>query len=522
MRTKDEILNGTPLPIFLMKCRTDFKFFCEQCLGIKENGGIHDFQLKWFEAALKFKKLIIESGSGSSKTEIMGAAYPLWKMMTERNLKIILISKTLDQASSNILHRIKGYIQDNELLTEMFVPVDSRTAWNVTEIKTKNGHWVKNCPYNENIKGFRGHLIIADELDSYEDTNIFFEHVLSRLYPQGQVIGISTPVGPTRIIGQLKEKDKAGVVVGWHFIKTPYLVDAEGKPAKIENRDDIWNAISIWPEWWPLDKLHERWGDQSKSNWMRNYMCESLGEIDDAIFPIKNIVMAFDYKRGFDEVCYPDCMYFIGADFAISDGPKADFDAFVVVEKRDGMNIIKYMEKHKGLQRPQKVTRLRELFEKYYSDQGTYLVVDESNMGTMVMNDLRSLGVPVIGQNFHSGARKNLLTTLSSAFSGKGIVIPRNPDSDDECIKYSEELQTQLVGFRRKKSEKTASELIESRAAHDDIAMALAMAISESVKHEEMEVAPLSGGSVPKSINSGQVVGSQTFNRPVSTNPYLS
>jgi len=39
-----------------------------------------------------------------------------------------------------------------------------------------NGHVVKNVPYNDNIRGYRADLIILDEIDSYDDTNIFFQN----------------------------------------------------------------------------------------------------------------------------------------------------------------------------------------------------------------------------------------------------------------------------------------------------------------------------------------------------------
>jgi hypothetical protein len=493
VRTKEEILGDIPLPLFLIKCRTDFKFFCEKCLGVDSYGGIHKFQLRWVELANKHKRLVLEAPAGFSKSQVMGAMYPVWLMLTQKDLKILLVNKTLEQGKSNLLSRIKNYIADNELLKEIFMPEDYRATWNQSEIKTKKGHWVKNVPYNENIRGYRADWIFLDEVDTYEDTNIFFEHVTSRLYPGGTMILMSTPVGPTRLIGQLKEKSKAGLIDNYHFEKTTALVDDKDKPAVINSQDDIKHYISIWPEMWSKDKLWEKWGEQGKANWMRNYMVECMGEIDDAIFPVRNIISSFDYNRSFCERVYHDKMYFIGADFAISDGPRADFDAYVVIEKDGDFLIIKSIETHKGWQRPEKVNRLKELFEKYNSEMGTYLIVDESNMGTMVMNDLRNLGIPVIAQNFHSAARKQLLTSLGSVFSGKGIIIPRDPNALDDCVKYSELIKEQLTGFKRKRSDKTGAEMIESKAAHDDVAMALAMAVNEAIKHTEMDLGPLVG-----------------------------
>lgn len=495
MRSKKEILGETPLPVFLLKCR-NFKFFAENVLYEASSGEqifIKPFQEEWVQAVEKNQRVIIEAGTGSSKTETIGAMYVVWKMFLEKNKSILLLAKSRDQATSNILSRIKRYIENSELLVNMLMPEDRRRCWNVEEIETANGCRCKNVPYNDRIRGFRADLIICDEIDSYEDTNIFFEHVLSRLNPTSRLVGISTPTGATKIIGQLKERQKAGILSGWKFIKTPYLVDEKGNPAEINEREDINKFISIWPEKWPLDELYRRWGEQTKANWMRNYMCISLGEIDDAIFPIKNILDSYDYNRGFTERVNPNSTYFIGADFAISEGPRADYDAYTVVEKTGDQMIVVWIEMHKGWQRPQKVNRLKELYEKYFVDGGTWLIVDESNMGTMVMNDLRNLGVPVVGQSFHSISRSKLLIDLSTAFSGGGIIIPRNPDSDDECVKYSELLKDQATGFRRKRSDKTGKELIESRAAHDDLVVSLAMAVSEAQKHTEMDCMPLVG-----------------------------
>ena len=494
MISKEEVLKDLPKPIFLMKCSTSFKFFAENCLIETSSGEkikIMEFQEKWIEQAEKKKRIIIESGTGSSKTETMGAMYPLWKMFVNKNLKVLLVSKTLDQSSSNLLFRIKKYIENNDFLSEYFIPENRKEAWNATEIQTKNKCWCKNVPYNDHMRGFRGDLIICDEIDSYDDTQIFFEHVLSRLNPNGQMIGISTPVGPTKIIGILKERDSAGLLSGWTFIKTPYLVDEEGKPAKIENREDIWNYISIWPENWSLQKLYDRWGEQGKSNWMRNYMCESLGEIDDAIFPIKHIIDSFDYNLSFSERVEKDSIIIISADFAVSDGPRADSDEYVVTEITKGHFVIKKIETYKGLDTRVKINRLQELYNIYDNGNGTIVVVDPSNVGLDVMKGLLGRGLPVIDSSFASTARNKLYRTLSNVLASKTIKIPRNPE-DEDAVKYSELLKNQLIGFKRKKTD-AGNEIIESRAAHDDVAASLAMNINEAIKYEELELLPVSG-----------------------------
>jgi hypothetical protein len=146
--------------------------------------------------------------------------------------------------------------------------------------------------------------------------------------------------------------------------------------------------------------------------------------------------------------------------------------------------ILKWIEIHKGWTRPAKVARLRDLYNQYQTNKTTKIIADESNMGSMVIQDLRSIGTTVIAQKFHYEARKQLLVNLRNVIEGKGIRIPRARD-DDRAIKLVDNLTEQLMGFTRKTSE-AGTESYLSQAPHDDIAMSLAMAISEGCKMKSM------------------------------------
>ncbi|KKL06978.1 hypothetical protein LCGC14_2590650, partial [marine sediment metagenome] len=78
VKTKEEILNGMSRFRFDLLCYTDFKFFCEKMLGLTDMGGIHEFQLKWIDLIQKYRIIMLEAPSGSSKSEIVGACYLLW------------------------------------------------------------------------------------------------------------------------------------------------------------------------------------------------------------------------------------------------------------------------------------------------------------------------------------------------------------------------------------------------------------------------------------------------------------
>lgn len=483
---------------FLLRCRSDFKFFCENMLGYASDGSklvMKPYQIKWWSLAQSHERLVIEAAAGFAKSETMGAMYPLWLMFSKRNLRILLVSKTRDQSKGNLLARIKNYISDNEFLKDLFVPKDSSVSWNQNEIITKQGHWVRVVPYNTNIRGYRANIIICDEADDYDDPNIYFEHVVSRVFEGGKIILISTPTGSTNLIGQLKEKAEVGKLKNYHFEKTKGLVKADGSPAYTCKPEDVTkelllDCISIWPEGYSKQTLLDKWDEQGRWFFMRNVMCEVIGEADDAIFKINDVMDAYDRTIGFTDYVDENAQYFIGADFAISSGPRADFDAFVVVKKYNDQFTVVHAEDHKGWQRPAKVERLRELYEKYETMKGCIIIADESNMGTMVMNDLRAQGVTVVAQNFHSAARKKLILTLSNVFQGKAIIIPRSID-DHEAYRLSELVKDQLIGFRRRTSDKTGAEAIQSTAPHDDIAISLAMAVQEGTKHQDMDLVPI-------------------------------
>ncbi len=488
MITEEEILRGMNRTRFDMLCRYDFKFFCEKLLGMNEMGGIHDFQLEWVDLAERNRNSVIKAPSGSSKTEIMGVCYPLWVMYREdRKLEILLVSKTVAQSEGNLLDRIKSKILDNEILKNKFVPRDKRVAWNTKGIRTANGTTVKNVPYNVNIKGYRAHLIICDEADSYEDTDIFFKHVVSRPHPGGKIVIISTPEGTSNLLSILEARRPSS----YGFLTTTAIRHPNGKYVRADevvSIDDLdrlekEGCRSFWEEneKFSFDYMKQEFSILLRWSFAQNFLCEIIGESEDAAFQLKDIVKSYESTMSFSSVPNPAAMYFIGADFAISTGPKSDFDAYVVLELLNDKMTVKHIEIHRGFPRQMKVEAIENLYKKYYSPLGTRVVADKTNIGDMVINDLRAKGVTVIPQSFAGVVRLQLLQTLSNVFQADGVmVIPKNPYKPEEN-KLVNMLQEQLMGFIRTKTDK-GNETYLSKANHDDIAISLAMAVSEATK----------------------------------------
>ena len=146
---------------------------------------------------------------------------------------------------------------------------------------------------------------------------------------------------------------------------------------------------------------------------------------------------------------------------------------------------------HKGIIRPVKVTKLRELSEQFASKYPCKIVADESNMGTMVIDDLRAIGISVIPQKFHKAERDKLLISLRNVFESRTLRIPRTV-KNRVAHEFSTTMFEQLIGFRRKTSE-AGNVIFKSTAAHDDIVMSLAMAVKEATFTKAITVLGISG-----------------------------
>jgi hypothetical protein len=465
MRTTSQILAGDSLLDFLMRQKSDFKLFCERVLGMTDCGGIHPFQMEWFYLTQNNDRVMIQAPSGFSKTTILGVAYPLWVAFNYPDKQILIISKSLPQ-SKRLLSIIRGYIEDNELLLHLR-PSDSIESWNKLELKCSNGCRLYCRPYSVNIKGERVDLMILDELCSYEDADIFFDHLISRLNPYGKIIGISTPEGPSDLMAQIAIRN------GKDYLIRSY-------PAIINIKDGtLESGESIWPERFSVTDLMTKRREQGEQFFQKNFMLNVYAEpTDSVVFPAKTINACMDYSRNFtNHREAEDSSIVVACDFAISKGERADSDAFTVMEKTRDFYIIKHAELHKGWSVPAKIARIKQLFNDFGANK---IIADESNIGSAIVNDMRAQGMTVNTQTFHSSARRELLVTLKNVIESGRLVIPCSA-SDQNCTIIANKLLMQLMGFKEESSKNTGQKLLKSKAAHDDLAISVAMAVKSLV-----------------------------------------
>ena len=467
MRTKSEVLGDMNIISFNIRCKYDFKFFCEKLLGLNDYGGIQKYHLEWFELIRNNDRVLIQAAAGFGKTTIF-EAIAIWVAWNYRDKKIMIVANT-DAKSKQIIHEISTFINDNEIINELR-PKDYKETWNKGELRTTTGCRIFCKPYTENMRGERVDFALLDEADSkpYRKISIFFEHVLPRLNPGAKIALISTPESATGLMSHIKDKDRnKGDYV---FRKYPAIIN-------MKRKGDYWSGESIWKERFPISELKQRFSSGNEHAFRKLYMCDEKAESEESIFRTKYILKCFNHKEKLS-VKPTGGFVVMACDFAYSSGPRADFDAYVILEKKDSFFIIRHIETWKGVPVPIKSTRIQELYEQYNPN---IVVCDKSNVGGAVIDELIMRGMPIKSQAFSHPERKDLLMTLKGIIESGKLIIPRYADDSSE-LKLTDELVSQLVGFVKRESESSSLEIIDSTYTHDDIAIALSMAVKEATK----------------------------------------
>jgi len=449
MRTKAEILNGEDEDKFMLKCALSTSLFAERVLGLE----LKPFHKEWLQILNTYDNIVISAPTGFGKTKIFGITYPLWLAYFKPNSQSLIISKNIRTQSSNVLEEIKSTIEDNEILSGL-VPAEKKFTWTKEKIICNNRAKIFYSSYTTNVRGAHVDYIFCDEIATFQETDTFFRDVTTRaVAKKGKVAAVSTPINTSDLLAKLMRNPL-------YFSKT--------YPAIVNNQ-------SIWPERFSMETLMKM-KLQDEANFEKNYICNPRAESENTIFPLGKVMEGFNYERKFTSESEGG-QVFLGCDFAVSKGVDADFDAYVVLEKSNNFLFIKHIEIHRGMPTSFKVQRIRQLFELF---KPIRVIIDESGIGMNILEELRVNAIPAIPQSFHSAARTTLLMNLKNVIDGNRLIIPRNKEDKKACD-ITDELVTQLIGFKEAKN-KLGNIQYLSTAAHDDIVMALALAVKEATK----------------------------------------
>ena len=449
---------------FLIRCRTDFKFFCERVMSdLFKDGGVKPYMLEWFELIQANPRVAILAPSGFAKTTILGVAYPIWLAFTQKNMQVMVVSNSMNQAR-RVLALIKSTIENNALLVEL-KPQNYRETWSSNHIKMSTGCAIFCRPYTITIKGERVDYIIMDEAASYQNVDIYFDYIIPRLNPHhGKLCLISTPESGTDLMAIIAERK-----LDYVFRKYTAILS---------------NGEALWPERFSLERLNKIREEQGEQFFQKNFMCNTRAEGSNSVYTANSIVGCTNYELGYSsEILGEDAEVYMGCDFAIATGNTADFDCYVIVERIGDRAIIKFAETHRGYSVQEKVSRISHLFQIY---KPVEIIADSSSIGAAIIEELRNKGLPVQGYSFAAGSRNTLLNNLKVLLDNKKIVIPKNRE-DMQAVEFADKLEVELLSFREQHSKITGNTALVSTGAHDDSVMGLALAVSKIKQNQDFE-----------------------------------
>ncbi|MFW6172983.1 MAG: DEAD/DEAH box helicase family protein [Elusimicrobiota bacterium] len=419
--------------------------FAEEILNLQ----LKQFHREWIWNIYHNNRVAIQAPTGFGKTTV-AMAYVLWLITYHHQKQVLIISKSMPQ-SIKLLEAVKEEIISNPMLKGL-IPKNKNSSWTKTEINTSTKCRVFCRPYSENVKGFHVDLIVCDEAASFHDVSIFYRFVVTRATAKnGKIVCISTPESITDLMAQLHTNPE-------YWSKVYKAEDEHGN--------------SIWKERFSNSKLERIRAEIGEAAYQREYLCNPQAQRDRGVFNPSDIQECYDVSAKFEKVLIEEERnIFMGCDFAIASGKTADYDAYVIVERKGEFVKLIHGERHKGLPVASKVDRISFLYETY---RPLRIIVDESMVGAAVIEELREKGIPVEGQDFSSKSRNKLLVDLSKLISNHKLLIPRST-KDEQALEFTNILTGELLGFVESKS-KAQSSIISSEAPHDDTVMATALA----------------------------------------------
>jgi hypothetical protein len=442
--------------------KVDFSLFVEHVLGF-ENGRHHyEWQqllanravqegkkmriLRPDEPSVKNKKIMVEAPRGHSKSTTFSVNYPLWKIAVDRNIRIIIVSKSASQAES-FVREIQGHIERNIDYQEWagdLIP-DESVKWTQSEFIVKRDNYRLKDPTVSatSVSGVllskRADIIICDDILNIGNTRTsdqrdktrewFFDVLMPVLEPGGQLIVVGTAWNSEDLYQELLKDTTFDV-------KMVYDAILDEKKGQV-----------LWPDKWTWDLLMERKessGTLSFNRAYRNKVTSAEDQVfqpewlEDAKSGNRQLIRHLDYSKwdlGAMTVTG-------GMDLAISMRDGADDSAIAIIGRtKTGVKIPLWLEMGKWSPADQR-KRIVEVFERFPMmaqftvESNAYQASLQRDMAEMT--DLPIKGYGTGGEKFDEDIGIN---SIAVEFENGKWILPYASDSD-----YTRRMIDSLVG----------------------------------------------------------------------------
>ena len=275
-------------------CFWDISFFSQkitkrwtQGKKTKQKFGTPEFHKELWKICLQGDDVLIIVPRGFAKTTAVSKILTLWLLLFELEPSILIISSR--GLGETIVGDIRRELEQNELIRHIWgviVPTESRRddkneKWRQTELQLLNGTELKTLTKGQAVRGQRPTLLLIDDPEENKDVknpiiaDEFFNWIFTSLYNTldegGAMIVLGTIISTHCFVNRLKHEslERSFTVFEYAAIKNFDF--------KIWEQTKDWikataNAVSLWPERWSIEKLHEKLNKIKEKPFFQEFM----------------------------------------------------------------------------------------------------------------------------------------------------------------------------------------------------------------------------------------------------------
>lgn len=300
-----------------MLCLLNPEYFIKDVLGYSVERH-HSEILRYIQDN---RSTLVLSPRGFGKSSIVSISFVLWRLVQDRNIRVLIVSSTATQGAS-FLREIRHHLENNQKLISIFGSfVPDKSKWTEYEITLSNRttaskeSTISTAGANGSVTGRHFDLVVADDLTDFESSRTQVQReklsswyrtsLLPSLEPHGQLIAIGTRYHPLDLYEELINSGKYAVL-------TQRAINEDG--------------LSLWPTKFSIEDLQKT--------------KEELGSlIFDLQFQNSTLLMRssniFHYEwfkfYSHEELPQEGMRLYMGVDLAISKSDTADWFSTCVV-----------------------------------------------------------------------------------------------------------------------------------------------------------------------------------------------
>lgn len=385
-----------------------------------------------------WKKMMLLAPRNHSKTTVFSVAYPLWRIVKNCNVRIVLVSNASSQAES-FLRQISTTLERDDRIQKVFgqiVPT-MPDRWNANEIIVNRTDLrlkdptVSTVGTGGAILSKRADLVICDDILNPQNTKTDAQRIQTKTWFYEVLNPVLEPnTGQMLVVGTAWHLEDL-----YHFLMRNPSYDIRLKYDAIVNEEErkvLWEDRFSWKE---LMDMKVDMGVDSFNKAYRNLILTDENSLfkPEAIEQAKmygraRTIKRFQYSLDYSNWDLGALKVSMGVDLAISQSEKADLTALSVIgETKTGAKIPLWLEE-KRMSFAETQNKIIDLSRRYNPD---IIVVETNGYQEALRRDLaQRTSLPIVG--YSTGGEKFDpevgVASISVEFENKKWILPY-PDS---------------------------------------------------------------------------------------------